>query len=58
MLGYLIHLLTDKLYNEYFFKYFYIYDEDDEGIAQFFSGQKDDLKNEKNINFFRREFRI
>ena len=25
MLGYLIHILTDRFYNEYIFKHFYIY---------------------------------
>lgn len=34
MLGYLIHLLTDKFYNEFMFKNFFIYDEngDDKGL--------------------------
>lgn len=34
MIGYLIHLLTDKFYNEYIFKNFFIYDEngDDKGL--------------------------
>lgn len=29
MLGYLIHILTDRFYNEYIFRNFYIYDEND-----------------------------
>ena len=40
MMGYLIHLLTDRYYNEYFFKNFYIYDENDNGIGIYLKGKK------------------
>jgi len=33
MLGYVIHLLTDRFYNEYFFRHFYVYDQNDNGIG-------------------------
>ena len=35
-----IHLLTDRYYNEYMFKHFYIYDEDDNGIGMYLKGKK------------------
>lgn len=40
MMGYLIHILTDRYYNEYMFKHFYIYDEDDNGIGMYLKGKK------------------
>ncbi len=40
MIGYLIHLLTDRYYNEYMFKHFYIYDENDNGIGMYLKGKK------------------
>ena len=40
MIGYLIHILTDRYYNEYKFKHFYIYDEDDNGIGMYLKGKK------------------
>ena len=40
MIGYLIHILTDKFYNEYMFKHFYIYDKDDNGIGMYLKGKK------------------
>ena len=40
MLGYLIHILTDRYYNEYIFKNFYIYDENDNGIGICLKGKK------------------
>lgn len=40
MIGYLIHILTDKYYNEYMFRYFYIFDEDDNGIGIYLKGKK------------------
>lgn len=40
MIGYLIHILTDRYYNEYMFKHFYIYDEDDNGIGMYLKGKK------------------
>jgi len=40
MMGYLIHILTDRFYNEYIFKHFYIYDENDIGIGIYLKGKK------------------
>ena len=40
MIGYLIHILTDRFYNEYIFKNFYIYDENDNGIGIYLKGKK------------------
>lgn len=40
MIGYLIHILTDKFYNEYIFKNYYIYDEHDNGIGICLKGKK------------------
>ena len=40
MMGYLIHILTDRYYNEYMFKHFYIYDEYDNGIGMYLKGKK------------------
>ena len=40
MIGYLIHILTDRYYNEYMFKHFYIYDENDNGIGIYLKGKK------------------
>jgi hypothetical protein len=40
MLGYLIHILTDRFYNEHIFRHFYIYDENDNGIGIYLKGKK------------------
>ena len=40
MIGYLIHILTDRFYNEYFFKHFYIYDKDENSIGIYLKGKK------------------
>lgn len=40
MMGYLVHILTDRFYNEYIFKNFYIYDENDTGIGIYLKGKK------------------
>ena len=40
MIGYLIHILTDRFYNEYMFRHFYIYDDNDNGIGMFLKGKK------------------
>ena len=40
MVGYLIHILTDRYYNEYIIKHFYIYDENENGIGIYLKGKK------------------
>lgn len=40
MVGYLVHILTDKFYNEYIFKNYYIYDANDNGIGIYLKGKK------------------
>ena len=40
MLGYLVHLLTDKFYNEYIFKNYFIYDEKGEDKGLIFNGKE------------------
>mgnify|MGYP003296550719 CR=1 FL=1 len=40
MIGYLIHILTDKYYNEYMFRNFYIYDENGNGIGMYLKGKR------------------
>ena len=40
MVGYLIHILTDRFYNEYMFKHFYIYDKDDNGVGMYLKSKK------------------
>ncbi len=40
MVGYLVHLLSDRYYNEYTFKHFYIYDENDNSIGIYLKGKK------------------
>ncbi|MBE6149268.1 MAG: hypothetical protein E7170_00920 [Firmicutes bacterium] len=51
MMGYLIHILTDRYYNEYIFKNFYIYDNNDEPIGLYLKGKKKllDKKTIKNL---------
>ena len=40
MLGYLVHLLTDKFYNEYVFKNYFLYDENGEDKGLIFNGKE------------------
>lgn len=40
MMGYLIHILSDRFYNEYFFRHFYIYDDNNNGIGMYLKGRK------------------
>ena len=40
LVGYLIHILIDRFYNEYMFKHFYIYDKDDNGIRMYLKSKK------------------
>ena len=40
LVGYLIHILTDRFYNEYMFKHFYIYDKDDNGVGMYLKSKK------------------
>lgn len=40
MIGYLMHILADRYYNEYMFKHFYIYDENENGIGMYLKGKK------------------
>lgn len=58
MLGYLIHLLTDKFYNEYIFTHFYIYDENDNGIGIYLKGKKRMLSQEERKKMKHRELNI
>ena len=58
MLGYLIHILTDRYYNEYIFKNFYIYDKYDNGIGIYLKGKRKLLDNEKRKNLKHRELWI
>lgn len=58
MLGYLIHLLTDRFYNEYFFKHFYIYDENDNGNGMYLKGKKKLLDGKTRKDLKHREMNI
>ena len=58
MLGYLIHILTDRFYNEYFFKHFYIYDKDNNGIGMYLKGKKKLLDEKSRKNLKHREMNI
>ena len=58
MLGYLIHLLTDRFYNEYFIKHFYMYDEDANGIGMYLKGKKKLLDGKERKNLKHREMYI
>lgn len=58
MIGYLIHILTDKFYNEYIFKNFYIYDENDNGIGIYLKGKKKILDANARKNLKHRELYI
>ena len=55
MIGYLIHILTDRYYNEYIFKHFYIYDEDNNGIGIYLKGKKKILDSDKRKQLKHRE---
>ena len=57
-LGYAIHLLSDRYYNEYIFKNFYIYDENDNGIGIYLKGKKTLLNDEERKNLKHREMWI
>lgn len=58
MLGYLVHLLTDKYYNEYMFKNFYIYDKNDNGIGMILKGKKKYINGSERKKLKHREFNI
>ena len=58
MIGYLIHILTDRFYNEYIFRNFYIYDENDNGIGIYLKGKKKTLDAETRKNLKHRELNI
>ena len=58
MIGYLIHILTDRYYNEYMIKHFYIYDENDNGIGMYLKGKKKLLDGKKRKNLKHRELEI
>ena len=58
MLGYLIHILTDRFYNEYIFKHFYIYDENENGIGIYLKGKKKLLDGNARKNLKHRELYI
>ena len=55
MIGFLIHILSDRFYNEYFFKQFYIYDENDNGIGMILKGKRKLLNDEERKNLKHRE---
>ena len=58
MLGYLIHILTDRFYNEYIFGHFYIYDENDSSIGIYLKGKKKILDGNAGKNLKHRELYI
>ena len=58
MLGYLIHILTDRFYNEYIFKNFYIYDENNNGIGIYLKGNKKILSGDARKYMKHRELNI
>lgn len=56
MLGYLIHILTDKFYNTFVFTKFFIYDKDGDDIGLHFK-HKDKLLSAEKIKYYKqREF--
>lgn len=55
MIGFLIHILSDRFYNEYFFKQFYIYDKDENGIGMILKGKRKLLNDEERKNLKHRE---
>lgn len=58
MIGYLIHILTDRYYNEYMFKHFYIYDEDDNGVGMYLKGRKKILDGKTRKSLKHRELEL
>jgi len=58
MIGYLIHILTDRFYNENIFKKYYIYDENDNGIGIYLKGKPKLLDNETRKNLKHRDLYI
>ena len=56
--GYLVHILTDRFYNEYFFRHFYIYDKDDNGIGLYLRGKKKLLDGKTRKDLKHREMNI
>lgn len=58
ILGYLVHILTDRFYNEYIFKNFYIYDENDNGIGIYLKGKKKLINGDTRKHLKHRELNI
>ena len=58
MVGYLIHILTDRFYNEYIFRNYYIYDENNNGIGINLKGKAKSLNNELRKNLKHRDLFI
>ena len=58
MIGYLIHILTDRFYNESIFKKYYIYDENDNGIGIYLKGKPKLLDNKARKNLKHRDLYI
>lgn len=58
ILGYLLHILTDRFYNEYIFKNFYIYDENDNGIGIYLKGKKKLINGDTRKHLKHRELNI
>ena len=58
MLGYLVHILTDRFYNEYIFRNFYIYDENDNGIGIYLKGKRKILDGDSRKHLKHRELYI
>lgn len=56
MLGYLIHILTDKFYNTFAFTNFFIYDKDGNDIGLHFKNKDKLLSSEKIKYYKQREF--
>lgn len=56
MIGYLIHLLTDRFYNEYVFKNYYLYDESNNGIGVILKGKKVTADNQERKRYKHSDF--
>lgn len=58
MVGYLVHILTDRFYNEYIFNHFYIYNENNNGVGMYLKGKETLLNKELRKHFKHRELDI
>ena len=58
IIGYLIHLLTDRFYNKYFFENFYLYDENNNEIGLIMKDKKRLMNNDEAKYYKHHEFDI